>query len=85
MKRRRAPDWPMRMRQDTAAAFLDMEREEFMAKVATCVAPIDARPAAWDRRDLEAWLDAQHAGGDRADVDSVMRHLDGLAQNPRPA
>jgi hypothetical protein len=58
------PYWPASMREDRAAAYLDVSATYFRQRIAPKLSPI--RPSSgvvlYLRRDLDAWLDQQSAG-----------------------
>lgn len=63
-KRAALPDWPAAMREDRAAAYLDVSATYFRQRIAPELAPL--RPSKgvilYRRLDLDRWLDRSAAG-----------------------
>jgi len=55
------PDWPAAMREERAAAYLDVSETYFRTRIAPELPPVrpSARVILYRRRDLDAWLDRQ--------------------------
>ncbi len=71
------PDWPRGLRAQLAAAYLGMSRSMFDAEVKAGNLPKPIRTVGsidvWDRRDLDAWLDARHPAGQTSSINEWDR------------
>lgn len=53
--------WPRLMRAETAAAYLDVSKSTFLARIAPELREVRLSPGivGWRREDLDRWLDAR--------------------------
>jgi hypothetical protein len=79
MRGLRYPDWPRLMTLDVACAYLGgLDREAFLTDVAPATQPIKVRGGAmlFDRRELDAWVDARGDIAPKRSDDDWLREID---------